>query len=988
VLTLEEIEARDAPGDETVPAPVSTRPRYVSLDEIEARSAPSHNLNTFTLDEIEALAPPPTRMHDVTEQQQLMLDAAAQETSRPLRPYKRLDAASETGLRDKNPVERTLDRFGRTPASIRNLPGPPPLRRAIGKFGTTNGVEIGVADFTPFVSMLLAIDDVKRDEAYKAAGLDVSDFQSYSNKFAVGAGALTLGVGAGFVKASAKGGKMISGGVAKIYRDNAQQFTNRFYDTFGYKLAPLGKVPEKDEYLSLRYRTLGKISAIDDVTKHVARVFNNASEADQKAAYEFLTTKDALPAGIESRKVRVAAWQTKQTIDKIGRELVKRGKLSEEVYEANRGSYLPRVYLKHLLERGDGAQGTAGKKLSDQGYLRSRKYIPEDVRRIILGEITDPGYVASKGIAVPSHDLVMDTFLQKISKKPEWVNPTTVVEWNGRNVSTRWMYDESTRLKAQASYMDEAEQADVLLLADEMDELIKQAEAPLEKVARGEAAIDVPHIDYKIIPDNPRYGALRGMEVRKEIANDIEGAVGFVTDADSLVGKIYHKSVRANQLWKLSKVALNPPTQVRNFISNAILMNLGGVPLHAVPKNVYGAIRDMQTGGNAWKVAQKYGVTSTTFSHNELYRVEEDMLQMLNKSKSPLDTVKYMAGSVGNKAGEIYQLSESVFKTAMIRHLLSKGVGEEKAALEAHKALFDYSLIPDAVRKARSAPLGSPFITFMYKSTGQMAEIAVKHPERYLPYMVMNTAMAKMIEEQYDVTQKDVDALRKALPQWTHNKSSMYALPVLDEDRRIQFVDLGYIMPWGQLAEAIGTVADGDIRGLLKDTGFFGGPIPQVLSAIQTNIDPYTERPIANKADPPAVQMADITRYMWRMAAPTWLTDIGLAGKLYDHYRSDVNRYGDPSPTLTQAALRGVGINIYPVEPHQTRSLNITKKEREIADVMSRLDWKLRDQTLDEDAREAVRVQYMEHYDKLVSSFQEYLDKSEVHENFSPPEGE
>jgi hypothetical protein len=37
------------------------------------------------------------------------------------------------------------------------------------------------------------------------------------------------------------------------------------------------------------------------------------------------------------------------------------------------------------------------------------------------------------------------------------------------------------------------------------------------------------------------------------------------------------------------------------------------------------------------------------------------------------------------------------------------------------------------------------------------------------------------------------------------------------------------------------------------------------------------------------------------MAAPTWLTDIGFRGKLLQSINKDVNRYGDPKITKTQA---------------------------------------------------------------------------------------
>ena len=67
--------------------------------------------------------------------------------------------------------------------------------------------------------------------------------------------------------------------------------------------------------------------------------------------------------------------------------------------------YLPRVYLKHLLNEGDNRRLAQGMK-ADLSYLKQRKDIPPAVRDLILGEIKTqegaPAYLASRAIMQPA----------------------------------------------------------------------------------------------------------------------------------------------------------------------------------------------------------------------------------------------------------------------------------------------------------------------------------------------------------------------------------------------------------------------------------------------------------------------------------------------------------------------------------------------------------------------------------------------------------
>ena len=90
--------------------------------------------------------------------------------------------------------------------------------------------------------------------------------------------------------------------------------------------------------------------------------------------------------------------------------------------------------------------------------------------------------------------------------------------------------------------------------------------------------------EWKQIPDSARYGSLRGALVRPEIANDIIGTGGMMNKENiSVWDKVMGEGglmEKYHSWWKMSKVAANPPSWVRNTGSNMILLQLSGTPLY------------------------------------------------------------------------------------------------------------------------------------------------------------------------------------------------------------------------------------------------------------------------------------------------------------------------------------------------------------------------------------------------------------------------
>ena len=741
-------------------------------------------------------------------------------------------------------------------------------------------------------------------------------------------------------------------------------------------ISPLGHLPQKEKYLDQRGIAQGQVAKADKTAKKIYDAFRDVGD-DAVAVYQYLTNKSGSLSAIKDPTVRSNAKLAKQAIMDMGQKLVDRGLLAKETYEENKGSYLPRLYLKHLLdEKSYLALGT-GKKPSDLGYLKRKKDIPLSVRKLIYGEITDPAFLASRGYGAPMRDVALLDWLGEIAENKKWVLEKSFVEWKGKKVTPYWLKSEADRIRMMMQHLDKKDMVDAAKVASDMDVLASKALGDIEG--------EVPD-GFTRFPDTPRYGALRGMYVRKEIHDDIVGNIHAISDDVSVAEKVLGNggmATKFTQLWKWAKVAANPPAQVRNFISNAMLLHLSGVSFHKVPTRVLEAIRDIKKGGKYWEIAKKYGVTESTFSAQELRRIERDFLDMQAKNHGvfSLAHMKSLGGKLVDATGNIYQMSEAIFKTAKIIDAMEKGMKENEAVREAQKWMFDYSLVNPSVRYLRNAPIGAPFLTFHVKVLPRLLEVVTTAPWRFTPYVAIPMALQKLIASMKDVDDDDVEQLKEALPEWLRERGNAHFMPGKDEHGRWQALDVGYFMPWSLWGEMGKELAKGEIGGAVKTAGIAGGPIPNIISAIQTNTDPFTRKEIVNEFDPPAKQVEALMTYAWRLTMPTFITDIGFAGHLKRALSEHVDRNGHIKSTVPQSLLRLIGINLYPIDPQYTRAENIKWMKYDISKVKRNMRKAVRDRNLTSSERKKVYAQFVDMIKERQERLKDYAKRSKVHPN-------
>ena len=737
----------------------------------------------------------------------------------------------------------------------------------------------------------------------------------------------------------------------------------------------MGLLPKSRKFEVTRALFKGKLETVDDLVKSNFKKFSKLTEAENLQVHKYLTEKlplkkinltsvaDAAERIKANKIVQRDAQQLKRGLDKIAKIAVKQRILTQKQVKPFKYSYLPRLFLKYM-----------GK----HDFTKVRQKDLDDFTKQFLGEIKDVGFLGAEALQKPLQIFVRQDYLDEIAKEADWVYKGGLIKWGKKDVSPVWLKEQADRISKEIrdKTRTPSEIPTARAMVNDMNKLVDQASKNIEEAQKDLSL-------FTQLPKTNYYGSLKGAYVRKEIANDLILTREFGKNEQGIAQSILGDAgtvTKATRLWKFSKVALNPPTIIRNNISNAILLLLSGVRWRDIVPLYWRAAKDIANNGPYTQIAKKLGVNTTNFTNQELVRWNTMALKMKAAKGNVVDKIKHMGGVVGEWGNRSFQYSELLGKTVKIMDEMAKGVSEADAVLAAQKTLFDYSLVPKSVRYLRNAPVGMPFITFYYKVLPNLLETAIRNPERYLPFIAVPYAYHAMLAKYKGVTQEDFDSLKKTLPEYLRNRGNALIMPVKDDAGRWQAFDFSYFLPWSMFTGAIKDAADADVQRFFVDTGMLGGPLPQLITAVLANKDPFTQRPIANPYDPYATQVADSMMYLWRMSMPTWLTDIGFAGKMKQALDKDVNKYGDPKITMTQAALRLVGMNVYPLDPQKSRSQNIKNMKYELQQIKSRRTKTLKDRNLTQEARDKIRKKYTDLIKQRIEQLREYREESTIPE--------
>jgi hypothetical protein len=771
------------------------------------------------------------------------------------------------------------------------------------------------------------------------------------------------------------------------------------------RLVSQGTLNDVEMYKELRRRNKGTILLAEQAGERLFKVLSKSE--DQKALYEYFTTFNADKTKIKDETERKEAVAAKKKINDIGKALVKRGLMTQESLSKFGDQYLPRKYMKYLLSESDYAKistGGADVKL-DLSYLKKRLDIPQGIRELILGEVKDPAFLSSVAITAPLRDMAMLDWLEQIAtvglkEGRDWVLPQTLVEFDtmgymrklagrdtelikqlqlydteGVKVSGHWLLNEAERLQ---DLIDNR-----LVLAPEKEALVKGLIKKMKASGQKIAGVVLPK-NYVKVPKGRKYGMLSGMAVRKEIFQDIWGSPSqgsFDVDDTGHISQSWAEKVlgtggafeRYNRLWKWSKVSANPPSWVRNFVSNMIFMTLGPIPIHSLPKLFTAAIADQlkarsrQRKGEApdpksmTVLADKMGLTSGGFSQVELKMIRNSFVESQVKGDGVLGILNVRNAFMGfekyvqRPTSDLYGGIDTLGKVMMLTHLKKKGYSDDRAAMEAEKWLFDYSNPLPSVKYLRKSAFGAPFLSYPSFVAPLMIETVIKRPWKLVPYFIFGELMTTLFKEQQDIDDEEWQASLETLPTYLKNKAVGGAItdklfpksviPLwwpaswggsLDKLGRAQPIDIGYLQPWGMFAEVMRELDPTKKGGwspadATHSVGLLGAPILNIATTMLTNRDPFSDREIFDEFATQGEKAAAWFHYMFNLTMPPMMhgwtagpgQGFGAIRRLIDAFDDTVvTKEGEPKFTEGQAIARMFGMNVTPLAPHESRQKN------------------------------------------------------------------
>ncbi len=574
------------------------------------------------------------------------------------------------------------------------------------------------------------------------------------------------------------------------------------------------------------------------------------SEQSQLKLGEFIRGETkALPSNLKSLGV-----EAKHSMLDLGKQAVDVGLLSEKTFFENAGRYMPRLYTSMEYQSLLTKFNFKKPNRLDLSRFKKRKDIPKEIRQE-MGEILTPGYPIAKGITQLTHDISQAQWFNKIANNKDWA-----VKKGGKYPA-----------------------------------------------------------DWKQLPNNKKLGSLSEARVQPEIFKDITESIRIMETPE----KVWRKSLGA---WKFGKVILSPKTHARNVMSNSILAHLGGMPMYEQPVFLSKAAKAMRSNGKYWQDATKEGLLGTTWTQHELNAlfsgVESNLRGVkaagITESMGKIGSGIEGAKSAMNKAAKIYQAEEEWFKLAKYIHNIErKGMSPLKAAKDAEKWLFNYGKVTKFQEGYRSKWYGAPFATFTIKALPRIAEAAVKTPHRFILPGAMIYGLEQAAMKMIGDSPSQFEAKKKMRPEWMQGGSmgmpNFARVPIIDESGREYYLNLTYILPWGDIGES------GSFAGIPGSLMPMSQPFAKESWQQIANYDSFWASPIIPDTDLAGkdfkgkitAQVGKRGQHLVQTMAPTPVLDIQKGIQAYQGKPDYRGRFRNPA---TVAADAFFGVKMYPVD--------------------------------------------------------------------------
>jgi len=531
-----------------------------------------------------------------------------------------------------------------------------------------------------------------------------------------------------------------------------------------------------------------------------------------------------------------------------------------------------------------------------------------------------------------------------------------------------------------------------------------------------------------------QYGQLNGSFVHKSLKDDLQELAGFVAAGESPMEKMFAKGGYmddATRIWKRLKTVANPPTHFVNMVGNWYMLDTStSTNSLTIVKDLLGVVNETANPDKAARefgpmtlteIATKTGILDTSFTAAEAYKAKS-LASKINELVKEVDTaqegklrklqfrIAFGWRDIWDGMAELYQKEEEVFKIVKMKDYLrqwEKAHGVKlktlynqdkaaatqvysRAAVEAQNSLIDYSAVPQWVRELRRTPI-APFITFPYKVFPIMVRNTLKHPIKTAQWAMVPAMMSAMMAGE-DFDEDDLKKIQERYPSWSKEKLNMFMIPYKKDNGDLGVMHIDKFFPPAMFMNMVSKIANdpveltglqkaGEVLGSVNDLGLFAGPAIDAVAALATNKNTFTGQDIVPEFATPYEQANALAAYLGNMTMPTWLTESGFRGHVFDKTLGEELDpvTGKVTESWGQVSGRLFGVNIHTLNLQKQQQNNIkfyTNRIRKTKQVKAKV---LRDRNLQ--ANPEKQASLIKDYNIMLARFRqernEYLQKSQ-----------
>ena len=365
----------------------------------------------------------------------------------------------------------------------------------------------------------------------------------------------------------------------------------------------------------------------------------------------------------------------------------------------------------------------------------------------------------------------------------------------------------------------------------------------------------LPKGDWQMIPDETKYGPLRGKYVEPAIHQHIK----YMLDNRGEFGRIWD-----NAMGKVKRgmTMLNPGSWSKNLMGALVTNGQGTGRTLFDPRLAAGYLmraKEYVKKEGYWREAMEANAIDRSYFGQSVREGMDEIREALMVGEQRGWSLHKTLDSVMGKIRSGYGSIDAINKLDIYTWARERGWTMEEAASHARKFGIDWERAGSAVRWMNRYP--TPFITYSALALPRYIEASIKRPVLTNLHAVVFAGMSAYAAKQWGWDTDDEAKAKALMPDWMQGRS-LVKLPLELGGEKGKMWDATYLMPWQSLAGVWGD-ASTEVKDLM-----FGNPLNAfVETAFNKNL--HTGREIVRSSDPAAMRWNAYYTHIFRRFAPS-----------------------------------------------------------------------------------------------------------------------